>query len=315
MFKDDFATICNNHHLRLSTQRSYWFWARSLIKWAGITKAEKLAENPTELFKKYLSHLANADVSASTQNQAFNALVFLFEKVVGVELGTITGITRATRQERFIEVPSPDQAKRIVESIPGTPGLALRLIFGTAMRINDCLRIRVKDVDFNRNQIAIQESKGGKARLAGIPPNLLPELKALVRERERIHDDDLANGYGWVHLPHQLAKKYPGEEKSLGWQYLFASSRISRDPRTGNHGRHHLIDIVVQSALRQARLKLRFKRQFTVHSLRHCTAQFWERNGVPHSDIQKLLGHSNIETTQRYLRSGKSGLPKVPSPI
>lgn len=314
-FAEKFATICNNHQLRLSTQKSYWHWARNLIKWAGIKGESHLAENSTDLMTRYLSKLANDDVSEATQRQAFNALLFLFDKVVGVKLGPITEVTRATRQERFIDVPEPEQARRIVESIPGQTGLALRLIYGTAMRLNDCLRLRVKDLDFKHRQIAIQESKGGKSRLVPMPDSLVQELEVLVASRERIHEQDVAGGFGLVHMPHRLAVKYPKEEMSLAWQYVFASDRISKDPRTGKFGRHHLMAVTLQSAMRKARERLRFKRRYSVHSLRHCTAQFWEANRVPHSDIQRLLGHSNIETTARYLRSGKAGVPKVPSPI
>lgn len=314
-FADTFATIANNHHLSLSTQRSYYGWARNLIKWAGIKSAAELADNPADLFTKYLSKLANDDMAKATQAQAWNALVFLFEKVVGVELGKISGVTRATRQERFIDVPEPEQAKRIVECVTGKTGLALRLIYGTAMRLNDCLRLRVKDLDLKRKEIAVQESKGGKARLVPMPQSLIPELDALIAERKRIHEQDLADGFGWVHMPHRLATKYPSEEKSLGWQYLFSSDRISKDPRTGKFGRHHLMDVTLQSAMKKSRERLRFKRRYSIHSLRHSCAQFWEKNGVSPSNIQQLLGHSDFSTTQRYLRSGKSGVPKVPCPI
>jgi len=314
-FKDVFATICNNHHLSLSTQRAYWHWARYCIKWHKITSAEELSDDATSKFKSFLSYLANDDVAAATQNQAFNALRFLFEKVIGVELGPINGITRAIRHERFIDVPDSNLARRLVESVPGKCGLALRLIFGTAMRLNDCLRLRVKDVDFKRKQIAIQESKGGKSRLVPLPESMAMEIQSLMIERIKIHSQDLADGFGWVHLPYHLARKYPEDEKSEGWQYLFASDRISKDPRSGKYGRHHLMDVTLQQAFAKARKRLRVKRHYTIHGLRHCTSQFWEKNGIAHSDIMKLLGHSHLDTTQRYLRSGKSGMPSAPTPI
>jgi integrase len=323
MFKDNFISICRAHHLALKTERQYWHFAKNYIKWLGAKSAKDLEQDPTGNFRKYLSAMANdgernegdEGVSASTQNGAFHALRFLYEKVVGIELGNLANIPRATGHNRIVDVPDDATAKRIVESVPGTNGVALRTIYGTAGRLNDILRLRVKDLDFRKKLIAIQESKGGKSRLVPMPVSLIPELAALVKERERIHSGDLADGLGWVHMPGMLAKKYPKEEKSLGWQYLFASATTSTDPHTGKTGRHHIFDVTLQRAFALARTKLKIKRRYTIHSLRHSAAQFWEKNNVPVSDIQKLLGHSQVDTTMGYLKSGQRGVPKVPTPI
>ncbi len=323
MFKENFQTVCRAHHLALKTERHYWHFAKNYIKWLGAKSAKDLEKDPTGNFRKYLSAMANQDernegdegVSASTQNGAFFALRFLYEKVVGVTLGDLSNIPRATGHQRIVDVPDEATAKRIVESVPGLNGTALRTIYGTAGRLNDILRLRVKDLDFRKKLIAIQESKGGKSRLVPMPVSLIPELSALAKDRSRIHEADLLAGLGCVHMPGNLAKKYPGEEKTLGWQYVFASATTSKDPRTGKVGRHHLFDVTLQRAFSAAKAKLRIRRRYTIHSLRHCTAQWWEKKGVERSKIQELLGHENSSTTDRYLLSGKRSVAGIPTPI
>ncbi len=324
MFKDNFITICRAHHLALKTERAYWHHARRHIAWLGAKSAKDLEQDPTGNFRKYLSAMANQNpdredgnegVSASTQNGNFHALRFLYEKVVGVKLGDLSNIPRATAHQRIVDVPPMETALQIVKSVNGKTGAALRLILGTAGRLNDITRIRVKDLDFRNKLVAIQESKGGKSRLVPMPESLIPELKVLVRERMEIHEKDVFGGLGWVSMPGLLAKKYPSEQKMIGWQFVFCADHVSKDTVTGNFGRHHLMDVTLQRAFLLARRKLKIRRHYTIHGLRHCTAQFWERNGMTRSEIQKLLGHEQSTTTDRYLLSGNNGVPKAPSPI
>lgn len=323
MFKNDFKTIARAHHLSLSTERHYWHFAAKHIKWLGAKSRKDLERDPTAQFRRFLSDMANngervegdEGVSASTQNGAFHALRFLYEKVVGVELGDLSGIPRATGHERIVQVPDDETADRIVNAIGGDTGLAIRLIRGTAARLNDIVRLRVKDLDFKRKLLAIQQSKGDKSRLVPMPASLTPELKELMRRREATHKTDIANGLGWVHMPGQLAKKYPGEANSLDWQYAFASATLSKDPVTGKTGRHHIFDVTLQRAFAKARQRLGIRKRYTLHSLRHAGAQFWERRGVERSKIQLLLGHANSTTTDRYLRSGIKSVADVPTPI
>lgn len=322
-FKEKFTTVCNCNHLSLKTQDSYWLWARKHIKRVGAKSANDLEQNSTAQFRNHISALANGDdgsgdpesYSGSTQNQAFHALKFLYEKVVGIQLGDLTGIPRATRHERFIEVPEHEVALKIVNGVSGRTGLCLRVIYSAALRACDGLRIRVKDLDFKNKTMFIQESKGGTARPVPMSESLAGELFQLTKERERIHEADLSKGLGWVHMPGRLAKKYPCQEKSIGWQFLFASNKPSIDPVTKNKGRHHLDYASLQRAFAESRMRCGCKRHYTVHGLRHACAQWWEKNGVQISTIQALLGHKNVKTTQRYVLSGKRGAPKVPTPI
>lgn len=324
MFKDKFIEVCRAHGLALTTERSYWDAARKHIAWMKAKSAKDLEKNPTQQFRDYLSAMANENetrydgdegVSASTQNLAFHSLRFLYEQVVGVCLGDLSKIPRIEQHERIVDVPDDDTARKLVNVIPGVCGLAIRLIYGTGARLNDITRLRVKDLDFNRKLVAIQCSKGGKARLARMPESLIHELAMLAKRREAVHESDLASGFGFVHLPGKLAVKYPGEEKSLGWQYLFALKSIGKDPRSGKLGRWHIFDTTLQRAMIDARKKLRLRRRYTIHSLRHSWAQFQERQGMPRSEIQVMLGHSSSRTTDRYLLSGSKGIPKTVSPI
>lgn len=315
-FEEKFKRQCRTDRLRRTSERSYWHVSRRFILWAGAKSEEELKQDATENFREFVAEEANRNVSRSTQNIAFHALRYLFERVLAVKLGDLDGITRSTREEIMVDVPPMEVALQLVNSVPGMNGLVLRNQLASALRVSDALRIRVKDLDFVRRQIAIQESKGGKSRMVPMSENLMLELQALVAERTRVHESDLRAGLGWVSLPGLLAKKYPGQDHSLAWQWLFYSKKISADPDTGNIGRFHVLPAVVQRAMAEARAKLKIVAHYTPHCLRHATAQFWEREGVEVSKISQLLGHKDMKTTQRYLQSGRAGMPKhLPTPI
>jgi integrase len=316
-FKEKFTTVCNTEGKPLTTQRSYWDVARKFIAWLGASSETELKVNATENFKAFISAEADRKISKSTQDLKWHALRFMFEKVLDVRLGDVRGCKRVSNEEEvMVDVPPIDIAKKLVQSVSGDIGLALRTQLAGALRVSDVLRIRVKDVDLKRRQIAIQRSKGGTSRMMKLPESLVPEIKALLERRESQHDADLKNNLGWVHLPGQLAVKYTGFEKSLEWQYLFYASRISQDPISKNFGRFHILPSALQRAMAIARKKFGIRKHYTPHCLRHATAQWWEANGVHRGDIQKQLGHKSVETTERYLLSGRAGTPKhLPSPI
>lgn len=315
-FEEKFKRQCRADHMALRSERSYWHVAKRFILWLGAQSEDELRLDATENFREFIADEANRDISASTQNIAFHALRYMFERVLDIRLGDLKGIKRVHRQEIMVDVPPLDVATKLVNSVPGRNGIALRTQLASALRVSDVLRIRVKDLDFRNKQIRIQQSKGGKSRIVPMSEQMMPELERLVADRTRVHENDLRAGLGWVETPGRLAIKYAGIDHSLAWQFVFYSDRISTDPKTGNIGRFHILPAVLQRALADARRKFNIRAHYTPHCLRHATAQFWERQQIEHSKIQVLLGHSDLKTTQRYLLSGRSGAPKgIPTPI
>ena len=314
-FVEKFRHVCRAEGKPHTTFKSYWSVARQFVVWSGAKSEDDLRGNAPTRFREFLADELNRGVSRSTYRQARYALQMMFERVLAVPLGDLSTLPWPPNHEVMVNVPPIDLALKMVQAMPGMTGTVGRTQLSGALRISDALRIRVKDLDFRRRQIAIQRSKGGTSRFVPMDESLAPELEALLHERERRHKLDLAAGLGWVSLPGLLEKKYPGQEHSLEWQWLFFAGGISTDPETGNRGRFHLLPSAVQRAFAHARLSLGVHTHYTPHCLRHATAQFWEACGVPHSDIQRLLGHKDLKTTQRYLSSGRAGVPQgLPTP-
>ena len=204
-FEEKFKRQCRTDRMALTTERSYWHAAKRFTLWTGAKSEDELRQDATENFREFVAEEANRNVSASSQNQVFHALRYLFERVLIHPLGDLNGIARSTKEEIMVDVPPMDVARTIVNSVSGLPGLVLRMQLASALRVSDALRIRVKDLDFVRRQIAIQQSKGGKSRMVPMSENLLTELQALVEQRTRVHENDLRSGLGWVSMPGLLA--------------------------------------------------------------------------------------------------------------
>lgn len=312
--KERFSNVCRTRHLSLATERGYFDWCARFIKFHAIKSELELLSKPEEKFSHFISSIAPR-VSSSTQNQAWCALIFLYRDVLRFTLGPIPEAMRAKRQARIRPVPcNHDEVIKIVGLVNGQSGLALRLIYGCAMRIKECLRLRLKDLDFENNQILIYGGKSGDAFLP-MPEKLMEELANLVVQREAEHLADLKIGRGWVWLPDSLGRKYPKWHFKSEWQYLLASDRLSKDPRSGNIGRHHISPESVQQAMAEACRKAGIKRRFTPHSLRHAAARFAEQNGTPISEIQQWLRHSDVKTTMRYLGIGEQRKARVIGPM
>lgn len=285
-------------HYSLATERTYVAWCKKFVLWSGRRHPKDMGAAEVTA---YLNHLAVArEVSASTQNQALSALLFLYKEVLGTELPWLSELTRAKRSKYLPAVLSQREVQRLLSNTSGTPGLVLKLLYGTGARLMEGLRVRVKDLDLDRRVLTIREGKGGKDRTTMIPESLVEPLRAHLRERRKLHDVDLAKGMADVEMPHALAMKYPKAGREWAWQFVFCSPGYAVCPRTGAIRRHHLHEVNVQRAMRAAVKAAGIQKRATVHTLRHSFATHLLEGGTNIRDIQELLGHANVETTQIY---------------
>jgi len=251
--------------------------------------------------KDFLSHLAiKQRVSASTQNQAFNALLFLFREALREDLGDLSGTVRARRGKKLPVVLSVDEVKVLFQHLSGQSLLISHLLYGSGLRLMELARLRVKDIDFEANLIFVRSGKGDKDRATVLPEAVKDALRTHLAKVKVLHDKDLADGHGEVFLPDALARKYPKAGMEWGWQYVFPSSKLSVDPRSGRIRRHHISGKAIQLAIGNAVRKAGIAKNATVHTLRHSFATHLLMNGVNIREVQSLLGHKSVETTMIY---------------
>jgi integron integrase len=266
----------------------------------------------------FLTHLAvRGHVSASTQNQALCALVFLYKQVLEIEVGRLH-FGPATRPARLPVVLSREEVRRVLEAVEGADGvyrLMVDLLYGAGLRRLECCRLRVKDMDVERGQIVVRGGKGDKDRVVMLPRKLRPAIVSQMERRRALHDRDLARGVARVELPHALARKYPNAARELGWQFLFASQQQSRDPRTGAAGRHHLHEAALQRAVAQAARRTGLTKRVSCHVFRHSFATHLLEQGHDVPTVQQLLGHQDANTTMIYLHVLEKGVAGVLSPL
>jgi integron integrase len=304
-------------HYSLRTERTYLDWIKRFIVFHGKRHPQTMGG---EEVREFLSHLASErDVAASTQNQAFSALLFLYKEVLKQELPWINDIERAKRPAKLPVVFTQEEARAVLAKMRGTARLMAHLLYGCGLRLNECARLRVKDVDFGYLQITVREAKGGRDRKTMLPVSLVESLRRQVEKRRLLHDEDLAVGAGNVFLPGAIARKYPNAARELGWQYLFASSRTSRDPRGDESsvmgGRHHVGENFLQRAVKQAVREAGINKAATCHTFRHSFATHLLENGYDIRTVQELLGHKDVSTTMIYTHVlNKPGLG-VKSPL
>jgi integron integrase len=266
--------------------------------------------------KAFLSHLAvNRNVSASTQNQALCALVFLYRHVLEMDLGDCSGFSFATRPKRLPTVLTVEEVEQILLRLQGTKRLMVELLYGTGMRLNELLRLRIKDVDFQRGLITVRDAKGNRDRSAILPESLADELRVHVEKARALHRKDLADGYGTVDLPHALERKYPNALRDPGWQFVFPSGKLSRDPRSGRIQRHHVYDNYLQKVIRRAVKEAAIVKPVRAHAFRHSFATHLLEAGTDIRTIQQLLGHKNLDTTMIYTHVVRRGPLGVSSPV
>jgi integron integrase len=273
-------------------------------------------EMGTDEIRQYLSHLANVgQVSASTQNQALAALLFLYRDVLGMELPFIDGIARAKRPARVPVVLTSEEVSRVLACLAGTHNLMASLLYGSGLRLMECLRLRVKDVDFGYKQITVRDGKGEKDRRTVLPEQLMSLLKCHLARVWQQHEEDLRKGYGRVYLPYALDRKYPNAASEWGWQWVFPSDNLSVDPRSGKVRRHHASEDMLQKAVKKAVRRAGLTKRASCHTLRHSFATHMLESGYDIRTIQELLGHSSVETTQIYTHVLNRGGKGVRSPL
>ncbi|HOU77158.1 MAG TPA: integron integrase [Syntrophales bacterium] len=279
------------------------------------TKRETASALEAADCNNFLSHLALKEkVSASTQNQAFNSILFLFHNVLCKDLNDLKETVRAKRGQKLPVVFSMDEVKRLLACLNGRDLLIAGLIYGSGLRLMELARLRVKDVDMDLNTLTVRSGKGDKDRTTILPSTVKDQLKNHLSAVKKLHENDHAVGYGEVHLPDALGRKYPNAGKEWAWQYVFPANNLSVDPRSGKVRRHHIGDSAVQEMIKKAIKKAHIPKHGSVHTLRHSFATHLLMNGVNIREVQELLGHKNVETTMIYTHvlRDMSNAPKSP---
>jgi len=273
-------------------------------------------EMATPEIEAFLSHLAvDLRVSASTQNQAFNALSFLYKEVLKKELDDSIDAIRAKKPKRLPTVMTKEEAMKVIGAIPADHQLMVKLIYGGGLRLMECLRLRVKDIDFENNQLVVRDAKGMKDRVTVLPDSLKASLRDHLERVKLVHQNDVARGYGRVYLPYALERKYPNASLEWGWQYVFPAKSLSEDPRTGEVRRHHVHENSVQKAVQTAVRLVGLTKPVNVHSFRHSFATHLLEANYDIRTVQELLGHNDVSTTMIYTHVLNKPGVSVKSPL
>jgi integron integrase len=300
-------------HYSIRTEEAYVHWVRRFILFHGKRHPSDLGPGEVAAF---LTHLAvDRSVAASTQNQAKAAILFLYREVLGVQPPWLDEVVPARSPRRLPVVLTPGEVRRLLAELNGTMGLVAALLYGTGMRLLEGLRLRVKDVEFERREIVVRHGKGGKDRVTVLPENLIAPLQAYLARVKALHDADLAAGRGEVMLPDALAMKFPRAARAWGWQWVFPSAALSADPRSGVVRRHHLHEATVQKAVALAARRAGIAKPCSPHVLRHSFATHLLQAGYDIRTVQELLGHSDVSTTMVYTHVLNRGGRGVRSPL
>jgi integron integrase len=310
--KDIFIKTLRLRHYSYNTEKTYSEWVRRFLLYTQLKSP--LKANP-EHVKRFLTYLAiERKVSSSTQNQAFNALLFLYREVLGKEFGDFRNTIRAKKARRVPVVLSKDEIKKVFKHIPHREELMLKLIYASGIRVSECVRLRVKDLDFDNHSLIVRSGKGDKDRVTLLPEFLHGPLKVHLKTVKEMHDADIAKGYGAVYLPEALERKYPSANREWAWQYVFPADNLAVDPRSGVVRRHHIGQQILQRAMRSAVLKAQIVKAASVHTLRHSFATHLLQAGYDIRTVQDLLGHKDVSTTMIYTHVLKRGPHGVKSP-
>jgi len=308
---DEVKYLIRMKHYSRRTEEAYLKWIKQYIVFNGVKHPNELESKHVESFLKFLA--INKNVAAATQNQALCAIVFLYKQVLKKDLGDIELIW-AKRAKKLPVVFTRKEVKLVLENLGGMYRIMANLLYGSGLRLMECLRLRVQDIDFEYDRIIIRDGKGNKDRITILPEMLKKPLKEHLIKVERLHKKDLKNGYGRVYLPYALEKKYPNAATEFNWQYVFPSSKISLDPRAGIMRRHHMDESVLQKVIRSAMINAGIKKHGNCHSFRHSFATHLLEDGYDIRTVQELLGHESLNTTMIYTHVMKKGGFGVKSP-
>jgi integron integrase len=300
-------------HYSYRTEQSYAYWIRFFILFHGKRHPREMGETEVAAF---LTHLAvERRVAASTQNQALNAILFLYKQVLGKEIGLVGGVVRSKRAVRLPVVLTRSEVQAVLLRLKGAEWLMAGLMYGSGLRVFECVRLRVKDIDFELNQLVVRDGKGQKDRVTPLPASLIPALREQLQEAQRRHEEDLADGFGEASMPYALDRKYPHAARERAWQYLFPASKRARDPYSSRMKRHHIDVSVIQKAMKTAVRAAGIAKPATCHTLRHSFATHLLEAGQDIRTIQELLGHNDLRTTMIYTHVLGIGAQGVRSPL
>lgn len=300
-------------HYSIRTEEAYIRWIREYILFFDKCHPAELGAKEISAF---LSHLAvERNVAASTQNQALSALLFLYREVLALPIGWVDDVERAKRPKRLPVVFTREEVKAVLGHLRAEMWLMASLLYGSGLRLMECVRLRVKDVDFVQFQITVREGKGDKDRITMLPQTLAGPLQRQLERAKALHEMDVREGLGRVHLPYALARKYPNADREWGWQYVFPASRRAVDPRSGREQRHHLAETALQKAVKAAVRIAGINKPGSCHTLRHSFATHLLEAGYDIRTIQELLGHSDVQTTMIYTHVLNRGGKGVKSPL
>jgi integron integrase len=310
---DQLRDEIRRRHLSLRTEKTYLAWVRRFILHHGKRHPKDMGEPEIAAFLTHLSR--DGRCSASTQNQALAAILFLYRWVLRMPLDWVNEFQRAKKTKRLPLVLSTEECRQVLACLSGTPWLMASLLYGAGLRLTECLTLRVKDVDFVRGQITVRNGKGGKDRVTMLPQSLVPALHVQMERTQTLHRLDIEQGFGEASLPFALARKYPKAGFEWGWQYIFPSSKRSVDPYSGKTKRHHVFEDTLQRAVKQAIRSAGITKPASCHTFRHSFATHLLDRGQDIRTIQELLGHNDVSTTMIYTHVLGKGVQGVVSPL
>lgn len=309
---DQVRTAIRIRRMSYRTEQAYCDWIKRFILFHGKRHPKEMGAPEIEAFLADLVN--NRKVAASTQNQALHSILFLYREVLMIELPRV-GLSPAKKQPRLPVVFTSEEVQRLLAQMEGRNQMMASLLYGTGMRLSELLRLRVKDVDFQQNQITVRQGKGDKDRVTMLPLSLKESLRDHLKKVRQAHEVDLLEGFGNVELPFALAKKYPEADKEWKWQYVFPAPKRSVDPRSGIERRHHLNESVLQRAVKMAMRQAGITKHGSCHTLRHSFATHLLESGYDIRTVQELLGHEDVSTTMVYTHVLKRGGLGVRSPL